>query len=140
MSANRSKIPSQCLTSPTTARSSTWRWCTAFTRTHSTIRSISLQSRWRRVITTGLVKTTLDVGSDFYVANRGNNTIVRMSQDGTVVAVREVRLADGSALGNGRLNGIAGSPPGTNKIWVTVVGHLAGHGNLTGAVLELPAF
>jgi hypothetical protein len=84
--------------------------------------------------------TTLDVGSDFYVANRGNNTIVRMSQDGTVVAVREVRLADGRALGNGRLNGIAGSPPGTNKIWVTVVGHLAGHGNLMGAVLELPAF
>src|SRR5262249_12395741 len=27
--------------------------------------------------------TTLDVGADFYVANRGNNTIVRMRQDGT---------------------------------------------------------
>jgi hypothetical protein len=82
--------------------------------------------------------TTLDVEADFYVANRGNNTIVRMRQDGTVVAVREVRLADGRALGNGRLNGIAGSPDG-NKIWVTVTGHLPGHGNLTGAVLELPA-
>ena len=32
--------------------------------------------------------TTLDEGSDFYVANRGDNTIVRMRQDGTVVAVR----------------------------------------------------
>jgi hypothetical protein len=83
--------------------------------------------------------TTLEVGSDFYVANRGDNTIVRMSQDGTIVAKREVRLADVRALGNGRLNGIAGSPDGT-KIWVTVVGHLAGHGNLNGAVLELPAF
>ena len=83
--------------------------------------------------------TTLDVESDFYVANRGNNTIVRMSQNGTVVALREVRLADGSALGNGRLNGIAGSPDGS-KIWVTVTGHLPGHGNLTGAVLELPSF
>jgi hypothetical protein len=83
--------------------------------------------------------TTLDVGSDFYVANRGNNTIVRMRQDGTVVAVREVRLADGRALDTGRLNGIAGSPDGT-KIWVTVTGRLPGYGNLSGAVLELPSF
>ena len=51
--------------------------------------------------------TTLDVGSDFYVANRGNNTIARMRQDGTVVAIREVRLAGGQSLGNARLNGIA---------------------------------
>jgi hypothetical protein len=67
--------------------------------------------------------TTLDVQSDFYVANRGDNTIVRMRQDGTVVAVREVELADGRPLGNLRLNGIAGSPDGT-KIWVTVTGHV----------------
>jgi hypothetical protein len=83
--------------------------------------------------------TTLDVLSDFYVANRGNNTIVRMRQDGSVVAVRRVRLANGRSLGNGRLNGIAGSPDGT-RIWVTVTGHLPGHGNLSGSVLELPAF
>lgn len=83
--------------------------------------------------------TTLDVQADFYVANRGNNTIVRMHQDGTVVAVRRVRLAGGHSLGNLRLNGIAGSSDGT-KIWVTVTGHLPGAGYLTGAVLELPAF
>jgi hypothetical protein len=83
--------------------------------------------------------TTLDVGSDFYVANRGDNTLVRMSQDGTVVAVRSVRLDNGRALGDGRLNGIAVSPDGST-IWVTVTGHLAGSGNLTGAVLALPAF
>jgi hypothetical protein len=83
--------------------------------------------------------TTLDVQADFYVANRGNNTIARMRQDGTVVAVREVRLADGKVLGKGRLNGIAGSPDGT-KIWVTVAGGLPGHRKLRGAVLELPAF
>jgi hypothetical protein len=83
--------------------------------------------------------TTLDVGADFYVANRGDNTIVRVRQDGTVVAVRRVRLAGGRSLGDGRLNGIAASPDGS-KIWVTVTGHLAGDGNLTGAVLELPAF
>jgi hypothetical protein len=83
--------------------------------------------------------TTLDVQSDFYVANRGDNTIVRMRQDGTVVAVREVELADGRPLGNLRLNGIAGSPDGT-KIWVTVTGHVPGEAKLEGAVLELPAF
>src|SRR5262249_19938160 len=83
--------------------------------------------------------TTLDVGSDFYVANRGNNTIVRMRQDGTVVAVRRVRLQDGRPLGSARLNGIAISPD-HSKIWVTVTGHIRGTGNQTGAVLELPAF
>ena len=83
--------------------------------------------------------TTADVQSDFYVANRGNNTIVRMRQDGTVVAVREVQMANGGALGEGRLNGIATSPDGT-RIWMTVSGRLAGIGDLRGAVLELPAF
>jgi len=34
--------------------------------------------------------TTLDDGSDFYVANQGDNTIVRMTQGGTVVAIRRV--------------------------------------------------
>jgi hypothetical protein len=62
-----------------------------------------------------------------------------MRQDGTVVAVREVRLANGRSLGNGRVNGIASSPDGST-IWVTVTGHLPSHGHLTGAVLELPAF
>jgi hypothetical protein len=36
--------------------------------------------------------TTLEEAADFYVANRGDNTIVRMDQEGTVVAVRRVRL------------------------------------------------
>jgi hypothetical protein len=62
-----------------------------------------------------------------------------MRQDGTVVAVRKVRLADGRSLGDGRLNGIAGSPDGS-KIWVSVVGRLAGHEDVSGAVLELRAF
>jgi len=83
--------------------------------------------------------TTLDVQADFYVANRGDNTIVHMRQDGSVVARRSVRLADGRPLGNLRLNGIASSPDGT-KIWVTLTGHVPGAGNLTGAVMELPAF
>ena len=73
--------------------------------------------------------TTLEEGSDFYVANRGNNTIVRMHQDGTVVAVRRILLREG------RLNGIAVSADGS-KIWVTVTAL----GYRGGAVLELAAF
>ena len=83
--------------------------------------------------------TTLDVEADFYVANRGNNTIVRMTQTGAAVAVRRVRLAQGRPLGEARLNGIAISPDGT-KIWVTLTGHLPGFDDLEGAVLELSAF
>jgi hypothetical protein len=83
--------------------------------------------------------TTLDVNSDFYVANRGNNTIVRMTQSGQVVAVRELRLAGGKLLGEAHLNGIASSPDG-KKLWVTVTGRLPGMGKTEGAVIELPAF
>jgi hypothetical protein len=83
--------------------------------------------------------TTLDVNSDFYVANRGNNTIVRMHQDGTVVAIRRVSLPGGRSLERARINGIAGSPDGT-KIWVTVSGRLFDWIPLRGAVLELPSF
>jgi hypothetical protein len=75
--------------------------------------------------------TTLDDGSDFYVANRGNNTIVRMQQSGTVVAVKRVSVGN-----NASLNGIATSTDG-KTIYVTVTGP----GNSKkGGVLALPAF
>jgi DNA-binding beta-propeller fold protein YncE len=85
--------------------------------------------------------TTLEAGADFYVANRGNNTIVRVRQDGTVVAVRRVRLPGARPLGADRLNGIAVSPDGST-IWVTITGQLGDgrQGSSTGAVLQLPAF
>src|SRR6202043_175954 len=60
--------------------------------------------------------TALDDGSDFYVANRGNNTIVRMKQDGAVVAVRRVSVGH-----NASLNGITTSTDG-KTIYVTVTG------------------
>src|SRR5215510_11502672 len=65
--------------------------------------------------------TTLAGNSDFYVANRGNGTIVRMKQDGVVAAVRRVSLPSGKDVGAGRLNGVAVSPD-AQKIWVTVSG------------------
>jgi hypothetical protein len=83
--------------------------------------------------------TTLDVQADLYAANRGDNTIVHMRQDGTVIARRRVEMSGGRPMGELRLNGIAGSPDGT-KIWVTLSGPVPGMGGLKGAVLELPAF
>jgi hypothetical protein len=79
--------------------------------------------------------STLDQDSDFYVANRGNSTIVHMKQDGTEVAVRRVTLSDSDVpLADGTLNGIATSTDGTT-IYVTA----AGPGQI-GFVLALPAF
>jgi hypothetical protein len=82
--------------------------------------------------------TTMEEETDFYVCNRGNNTIVRMQQDGTVVDVREVRV-EGHSLGYARLNGIATSSD-HSKIWVSYVGKLPGSSDVAGGVLELPAF
>jgi hypothetical protein len=80
--------------------------------------------------------TSLDDDSDFYVANRGNNTIVRMQKDGTVVAVRRVTFNPGP-LNNASLNGIATSSDGS-KIYVTFT--RPGHSEYQGGVLELQAF
>ena len=83
--------------------------------------------------------TTLAGNADFYVVNRGNGTIARMRQDGTIVAVRGVALPDGARVGAGRLNGITVSSD-AQKIWVTVSGAVAGYPDAPGALLELPAF
>jgi hypothetical protein len=79
--------------------------------------------------------TTLDNGSDLYVANRGNNSIVRMRQDGSVVSVRRVIVGDDEGLGDARLNGITTSTDG-RTIYVTFTGPERGQGG----VLALPAF
>ena len=82
--------------------------------------------------------TTMEEASDFYVCNRGNNTIVRMRQDGVVVAVRRI-YARGRSLGEARLNGIATSSD-HSRLWVTYVGRLPGLGDRKGGVIEMPAF
>jgi hypothetical protein len=74
--------------------------------------------------------TTLGVGSDFYVLNRGNNSIVRMAQDGRVVAVRVIELN----VEDFRANGIATS---SDSRTIYVSGETAGAG---GIVLRLAAF
>ena len=77
--------------------------------------------------------TALEEGSDFYVANQGNNTIVRMTQSGTVVATRLVTLS-GNPLG-ASLNGIATSVD-SSTIFATYVDPNSGWGG----VLAMPAF
>jgi hypothetical protein len=79
--------------------------------------------------------TTLDEDSGFYVANRGDNTIVRMSKDGTAQAIRRVTVDDHGPWDNGSLNGIATSTDGMT-IYVTYTGP----GRSPGGVLALPAF
>lgn len=83
--------------------------------------------------------TTLAGNSDLYVLNRGNGTIVRMRQNGSVVATRRVEVPGVGVLGGGRLAGIAVSSD-AQKIWVSVTGELPQYPGLRGAVLELPAF
>jgi hypothetical protein len=84
--------------------------------------------------------TTLAGGSDIYVANRGNGTVVRMRQDGTVIAVRRITLPNGQAPGENQLNGIAVSPD-AQRIWLTISGALPeSPDDAPGALLEVPAF
>jgi hypothetical protein len=78
--------------------------------------------------------TTLDQGSDFYIANQGDNTIVRMTQAGTVSAIRRITV-NGNPLDNVAINGIAISPDGTT-IYLTFTGQIESQGG----VLALSAF
>ena len=82
--------------------------------------------------------TTMEEGSDFYVCNRGNGTIVRMRQDGSVAAVRRVRVPGGH-LESARLNGIATSSD-HSRIWVTFVGKADDSRESDGGVIELGSF
>jgi hypothetical protein len=75
--------------------------------------------------------TTLGAGSDLYVLNRGNNSIVRMTQAGKVVAVRQI---DAPAVPGFRVNGLAVSED-ARTIWVTAT--TPGH---NGVVLQMPTF
>jgi hypothetical protein len=78
--------------------------------------------------------TSLDDGSDFYVVNQGDGTILRMTQDGTVVAVRQVTI-DGHPMGEVILNGIATSVDSSTIFATFVVPSSA-----QGGVLEMRAF
>lgn len=74
--------------------------------------------------------TTLGGGSDIYVLNRGDNSIVRLTQTGDVVAIRQV-TAD---LDGFRVSGIAVSED-SRTIWIAATGP-----DRQGIVMKIPAF
>jgi len=75
--------------------------------------------------------TTLGAGSDLYVLNRGNNSIVRITQTGKVIAVRHI---DAPGAAGFRVNGLAVSED-ARTIWVTAT--TPGH---NGVVLQMSTF
>ena len=77
--------------------------------------------------------TTLGAGSDIYVLNRGDNTIVRITQGGDVVAMRRIEVLSNAAV-DFRANGIAVSED-ARVIWVT-----ATTPNRGGVVLQMSTF
>lgn len=74
--------------------------------------------------------TTLGAGSDIYVLNRGNNSILRMKQNGRVVAVRQIT----TDLEGFRVNGLAVSED-ARTIWLTATAP-----QRQGVVLQIPTF
>ena len=75
--------------------------------------------------------TTLGAGSDIYVLNRGNNSIVRITQTGRIVATRQIEAAGAPGF---RVNGLAVSED-ARLIWVTATTPTRG-----GVVLQMPTF
>lgn len=75
--------------------------------------------------------TTLAGGADLYVLNRGNNSIVRVTQEGRVVAKRRIQVDGYPSF---RANGMGVSPDG-KAIWVT--GQTAGN---NGIVVKVDGF
>ena len=61
--------------------------------------------------------TTLAGGSDLYVVNRGDGSVLRLRQDGRVLARATVRWPGGSAVGPDRLRAIAVSAD-AQRLWL----------------------
>jgi hypothetical protein len=74
--------------------------------------------------------TTLGGGADLYVLNRGNNTIVRMTQEGRVLAVRRIQ----ASVPGFRASGLVVSED-ARTIWVTATAP-----GRQGVVLKMPTF
>jgi len=93
--------------------------------------------------------TTLAGGSDLYVANRGDGSLVRLSQDGRVLARAEIEVPGLGVpglgalgvglLGAGRIRAIAVSGD-AQRVWLAVEGEMPGFEGHPGALLEVSAF
>ena len=79
--------------------------------------------------------TTLAGGSDLYVVNRGDGSLLRLRQDGTVLARAVVAWADGQPIGADRLRSIAVSAD-AQRLWIIA----QRPDGSDGALLELSGF
>lgn len=83
--------------------------------------------------------TTLAGGSDLYVVNRGDGSLLRIDQRGTVLARAVIELPGGIALGGGRLRALAVSAD-AQRLWLTLQGDIPGFAGREGALVEVSAF
>jgi hypothetical protein len=83
--------------------------------------------------------TTLAAGSDLYVVNRGDGTLLRMTQDGRVLARARIAVPGLGVIGGERLRAIAVSGDAA-RLWLTVQGELPSHPGQTGMLIEVGAF
>ena len=83
--------------------------------------------------------TTLAGGSDLYVANRGDGSLLRLTQDGRLLARAEVEVSGLGLLGRDRIRAIAVSAD-AQRVWLTLQGELPGFAGNDGALIEVSAF
>ena len=83
--------------------------------------------------------TTLAGGSDLYVANRGDGSLLRIGAAGEVLARATVEVPGLGPIPPGRLRAIAVSAD-AQRLWLTVQGELPGFAGHDGALLEISAF
>ncbi len=83
--------------------------------------------------------TTLAGGSDLYVLNRGDGSLLRLSQDGRLLARAEIDIPDMGKVPGGRLRALAVSAD-AQRVWLTIEGELPGFPGHEGALIEVSAF
>ncbi|WP_245461343.1 di-heme oxidoredictase family protein [Mesorhizobium sp. M6A.T.Ce.TU.002.03.1.1] len=83
--------------------------------------------------------TTLAGGSDLFVANRGDGSLLRLSQDGRLLARATIEIPGLGPLGPDRLRAIATSAD-AQHIWITIGGEVPGFPGLEGALVEVGVF
>jgi len=82
--------------------------------------------------------TTLAGGSDLYVVNRGDGSVLRVAQDGTVVARAVVTWPDGREVGGGRLRSVAVSAD-ARRLWL-IAERDAGTAGVESVLVEVAGF
>ena len=83
--------------------------------------------------------TTVAGGSDLYVANRGDGSLLRIDQSGRVLARAVIHVPGLGTLGANRLRALAVSAD-AQRLWLTVQGELPGFAGFEGALIEVSAF